>query len=546
MTVQTTAQTNTLGYDLQVSMAISCIIAWLIPHLYFEFVEFTEYRIALEKRLVGNRKNSSNNNNNKASTRNREATKATIVGATIAIIIISAIYCVSAGVVSYATQGMDRRADAIVIGMGRIMSAVLFIFFAIEIPLWLGVIDAVPQNIHFYQRQVTCSVSKLRRRVCRSVLRHFFVMYFILLLYFCNVYVVTIVRSTIVGLVCGIFVVFSIWLGRMTTWKRFKRRIALSGSALVSIGSALAFTFGVLYIAEIWFEGSDIFVGAYGIAAFFGWCWVCLTVNFCYYRLMKRRKNLEDEMGVTDHGDVVVFDTSTNPLEVTSDDEAVEDNATSENVEIALKSNARSRSSVTQTTTNIATESDHSRSNNDDSDGNDTDESIADFTLEDLEEIPSPGACCWLSKKNAAIDGLVPPTPPPRTCVEKMVMFCKWFLWSLTSTFHLYLLAVNIGATYQQTVVRQALPDTFELLYPPNYVTGPMCAWDEGSPNADIQTFDSIDEVYAANYTVIHCGACGACSNWNDLSLQWTTRTFLAAEAQKWYVDGSKGIQSGV
>jgi len=97
----------------------------------------------------------------------------------------------------------------------------------------------------------------------------------------------------------------------------------------------------------------------------------------------------------------------------------------------------------------------------------------------------------------------------------------------------LYLTIVNIGATAQQKNVRAALPGTFAQLYPPEFKIGPICAWNESTPNADIQTFDTIDEVYAANYSVVHCGACGACSNWNDLSLQWTTRTFLAEEAQK-------------
>jgi hypothetical protein len=107
-------------------------------------------------------------------------------------------------------------------------------------------------------------------------------------------------------------VVFTIWLGRKTAYKRFKRNIAIGGSLLVSIGSALAFTFGVLYIAKICFEGSDIFVGAYGIAAFFGWCWVCLLLNLIYLQLMKRRKDREDKAGVIDaHGNVVVFDMPT-------------------------------------------------------------------------------------------------------------------------------------------------------------------------------------------------------------------------------------------
>ena len=46
-----------------------------------------------------------------------------------------------------------------------------------------------------------------------------------------------------------------------------------------------------------------------------------------------------------------------------------------------------------------------------------------------------------------------------------------------------------------------------------------MCAWNESSPNADIRTFTSLQAVYDANYTVVHCGACGDCSNWNDLSV---------------------------
>jgi hypothetical protein len=127
---------------------------------------------------------------------------------------------------------------------------------------------------------------------------------------------------------------------------------------------------------------------------------------------------------------------------------------------------------------------------------------------------------------------------PPRKPWECAVTVLKWTLWSITTVSHLYLTIINIGATVQQTAVRAALPSTYSTFYPADYITGTMCAWNESSPHADIRTFDSLDDVMAANYSVVHCGACGSCSNWNDLSLQWTTRSYLAELGQEWYVDG--------
>jgi hypothetical protein len=57
--------------------------------------------------------------------------------------------------------------------------------------------------------------------------------------------------------------------------------------------------------------------------------------------------------------------------------------------------------------------------------------------------------------------------------------------------------------------------------------------WDVPGPDAEIRTFDTLQDLYDANYTLIHCGNCGACSTWNDLTLQWTTRTFLAEVSKK-------------
>lgn len=45
-------------------------------------------------------------------------------------------------------------------------------------------------------------------------------------------------------------------------------------------------------------------------------------------------------------------------------------------------------------------------------------------------------------------------------------------------------------------------------------------------------TFSTPEEAISQNFSIVHCGACAACSNWNDLRLQWTTRTHLAFDAQ--------------
>jgi hypothetical protein len=147
--------------------------------------------------------------------------------------------------------------------------------------------------------------------------------------------------------------------------------------------------------------------------------------------------------------------------------------------------------------------------------------------------------CCWKHRYYKA---------PRRKAWGSVLFVLKWVLWGITSLSHLLFLIICIGATMQQKTVRKALPSTFALLYPPDYVKSAMCAWDKASPTGDIRTFESPDAVAEANYTVIHCGACGACSNWNDLRLQWTTRSNLAQLGQtcvqkKFFGGGTEAVQ---
>lgn len=252
---------------------------------------------------------------------------------------------------------------------------------------------------------------------------------------------------------------------------------------------------------------------------------------------MQRQKRRQENQSIKNKSTcVVIIDgTRTNQSETPDARDKVLDEGLSicgETVEMALKlPDFRSRSTISDSTVKV----DNSSAEDPDSqnvEDHDSTLSLA-VTIEDLEEMTS-GFCCRMKDSHSKLDQLVSPKPPPRMFVEKLALLSKWTLWAVTSGLHLYLLIVNVGATIQQNAVRAALPGTFEQLYPDNYISGPMCAWDEASPNGTIQTFETLVDVQAANFTVIHCGACSACSSWNDLSLQWTTRTFLAEEAQKW------------
>ena len=45
-----------------------------------------------------------------------------------------------------------------------------------------------------------------------------------------------------------------------------------------------------------------------------------------------------------------------------------------------------------------------------------------------------------------------------------------------------------------------------------------VCAYDKKC--GELQTFESVDLAVLNNFTVAHCGPCGACSNWHDFPYQ--------------------------
>ena len=90
--------------------------------------------------------------------------------------------------------------------------------------------------------------------------------------------------------------------------------------------------------------------------------------------------------------------------------------------------------------------------------------------------------------------------------MEKVTLGIKRFIWYFSSFSFFFLTVINIKASYEQCAAKNALPSTFELLYPADYNTGTMCAWDSNSkpgPNSTIKQFDTAQAVYDANYEII-------------------------------------------
>lgn len=119
-----------------------------------------------------------------------------------------------------------------------------------------------------------------------------------------------------------------------------------------------------------------------------------------------------------------------------------------------------------------------------------------------------------------------------RTPLEKAGACGYWTVWLVLVLLSLWLTLVNLGATVQQEAARKKLPYVHQVLYA-NMDEGPVCAFDNNGPDSNITTFANKDAAHEANFLVVHCGACGACSDWQNLRLEYTTREYLAEESAK-------------
>lgn len=108
-----------------------------------------------------------------------------------------------------------------------------------------------------------------------------------------------------------------------------------------------------------------------------------------------------------------------------------------------------------------------------------------------------------------------------------------WFVFTkiikvLVNLICFFIAIVSVGDSHQSGVTRSKLPFVHSIYRGLN--DGQVCAFDKRCGNID--TFDSMEDAHAANYSIAHCGKCAGCSTWQDLSVQWTTRKQAATLAQ--------------
>ena len=517
------------------ALAILALFLWLVPHL---FIQIAEYRIAIKK--------SSKWEGVKLTDGLRAITNHSLFATAVGLILVSG----TAAGVALSTKGMDIDLLFILSGLSRLCSAMVIFLLSFKIPVWLGIYHE--QNLHPEPRTTISSLKSLRFNVRWSIWKCFFMIYFILLPYFCGAPgPIEIPAYMIVGIIGGILVCLGVYYGR-TKFRAHKEAIAIIMVLILTILSALDFAFACWYIEYVWFPEHDVYEyhGIGGLAwwscAILIWLVIELISHFIFWRWSKKKFREEEEQRRTGQQvESALFNTAffnpKNFVGVRESNVQIDNVESHENKHSDLAAEPEvlsdglpihfSKTGNEENETGVPERSmlEHSDSKVADQAGSvfqtEQDEEVEETTCDLVKE---KFCCSW-----CCLCGYPRKETLHRSLLEKIFIVIKWTVWIVASCLSLYVTIINIGATKQVHRAMKNLPMTEKILYE-NLNKGPVCAFlNTGKEKTyEVRTFHNATLARASNYTIAHCGSCGACSSWDNLKLQWTTRSKLARTSQ--------------
>jgi hypothetical protein len=444
-----------------------------------------------------------------------------IRNASIFAIIIALIFIIVGAIgVSLTTRNLDDRMIVIVQGISSITCAVILVIMSFEAPKRTGVYYSRVHEEHGLP--VGKCLKALRFHVLWSIWGQFGFMYFLLWPFYCSSDALTISISIMTGIALGLFLVGCIYFARRHTERRNKICTGIMAVCL-TIASGAFFANGCVFISLVWADDYDWSI-PWDVIIFVLWCFVACLFH-CYFiwrskKFMSMKKQLTGVGGEYDNdatkemklesGKVKKWNDNDDKTEI--DDEGSEygdddDDGTIETGDDNDKANSHQNEDVDA---GVQLED-------------------AEYQGDKGESEKDPNTCSLLKEKFRCFWCIRGKAKPGR---EKFYACGGWTIRVLLVTASLFFTVVNIGATKQGKIVQAKLPSVHEEVYR-DMDFGEVCAFDDKGADSNIMTFPDKEAAHAAGFLVLHCGACGHCSDWHNLRLEYTTRTFLEKEAKK-------------
>jgi len=510
-----------------------------------------------------------------------EGRNAIVRSATVNCFIGFVLYAATTCVVYELGHPLDNRARAICLGASQLFAGVLFLILSIQLSQWFGI-------YHSNKNKRNSVISFTSGKEIQFHLS-WRIWNLLLSMYFFQFYFSTADRGqygALISFPCSFLVVYILMLARSPEYKKYKHKICIMMVICFGIGSWSSIFTGIWFIYDVWHkkENPKRVIYCYSLL----WFLVVIGCHLILYYWTCDKQSKGDSMRfISDMfrqpnlnfcGKSSVVASQKNETEVKDEEEGNNNNEEEKHKEEEVvmppldSSNKEGQEEKEEQTSrhindvNGSNDDDHNNGSNDkrDDDDNNRNNRVSLFTGYNesksmpvlyidpndapsywkllmkklVDAFPFICGCCLKGEDNhdsdisqSCINYHNVTEIQPKSSADKILDSIKRFIWCVVSFLFFFSTIINIGASYEQCAAKNELQNTFNLLYPDDYNTGTMCAWEKnGQPGPDIsiKEFDTVQEVQDANYEVIHCGACGVCSNWNDIKLQYTTRRVLS------------------